>query len=789
MGNNLSITSINESYKAPLKRIGIITEPFQGYGTFFMTLRGKNIRNNEDVIVKVFQYDQPLNKFEGVNKSDRFFKLLNEKNKETLNVVKYTDYAIQEGLAYLVRHRFERSLVDFVTFQQPMLDPSEKLFVFFQIAKAMKSLHDCGLSHGDLKPNNIFVGRNLMTYITDPAPFKPLIVEQPHIFNHYFVTDSGSGCYLAPERTSLYSNEEVNLVYSDYFSLGCILAFIYLNGHHLFNFNSLIQYKNGNFDLDKALVTIEDKQVVALIKDLLTLNPLNRAKTVKKMFKSFDSFLDQTYLMFSQLTGLGRNLFILDTEAAFVTFIQLSNQCPDKYKIILFDYISDQLLINRSANTIIIPVITYLKDFSLSLSDDLKLTKVIPAFVYFLDENISSTNICYVSISSIINVLKTIKEIPTHFADYFKMYLIPNLLKLLKFQDKKTLTLLADKIPYVYLQIRRLSPSSVDNFPAKFSSIYTSNDFQIFKCFSNSFKSIAKESGFIGISSFLTMFYTLLNKAEEFYIEIIDILYIYYKNSPSQEFKKFQEFTLQSILPIIKEIINGKHTDELLLNTFHFLEYLFTNKFIDEELGYSLYFSVNKYTDSSNPILRYYTNKLILSFPDDVKKFNEYTSYSKVDKFIKIYDNKVKKNKEHGFELEIQQRKIYKMQKFMLKFTPKFLTSFHEDKSSMNFILKNSDSKSIIVVNNDNKVRWINIVNNENKIIKPEQFRTHISKKKITSAQSISPSNYVLKMAQLNALILQEKRKLCLLILLKIILYQLHVFEELTFQIHFYIQN
>ncbi|KPA85283.1 putative Protein kinase [Leptomonas pyrrhocoris] len=151
---------------------------------------------------------------------------------------------------------------------RPAWTAQEKLFVAFQILRAVAHLHETyGLTHGDIKPNNVLVQSTGVVVLCDMAPFKPwrLPLDSPLLFDYYYDTDESHACYVAPEKFSdqplptppLESKTPGNATYNvrnvnfdghtaamDVFSTACVLLFLYreedpftlsevLNLHHL----------------------------------------------------------------------------------------------------------------------------------------------------------------------------------------------------------------------------------------------------------------------------------------------------------------------------------------------------------------------------------------------------------------------------------------------------------------------------------------------------------------------------------------------------------------------------
>lgn len=134
---------------------------------------------------------------------------------------------------------------------RPGMTATGKLFVAFQLLQAVAHLHETyGLTHGDIKPNNVLVQSTGVVVLCDMAPFKPwrLPLDSPLLFDYYYDTDESRACYVAPEKFSdqplptppLESKTPGNATYNvgnlnfdghtaamDVFSTACVILFLY----------------------------------------------------------------------------------------------------------------------------------------------------------------------------------------------------------------------------------------------------------------------------------------------------------------------------------------------------------------------------------------------------------------------------------------------------------------------------------------------------------------------------------------------------------------------------------
>jgi phosphoinositide-3-kinase regulatory subunit 4 len=96
--------------------------------------------------------------------------------------------------------------------------------------------------HGDIKPDNIMLTSYSWLFVTDQVPYKPAFLRHDDLkaYNAYFgELDNNLRCYIAPERFKTEwddSLKDVKLLEPsmDIFSIGCVIAEIFMDGHPLF---------------------------------------------------------------------------------------------------------------------------------------------------------------------------------------------------------------------------------------------------------------------------------------------------------------------------------------------------------------------------------------------------------------------------------------------------------------------------------------------------------------------------------------------------------------------------
>jgi len=79
----------------------------------------------------------------------------------------------------------------------------EKKWVAYQLLCSLSQCHSKGISHGDIKSENILVTSWNWIFLSDfAAPFKPAFLPEDHTadFSFFFDSMARRSCYVAPER-------------------------------------------------------------------------------------------------------------------------------------------------------------------------------------------------------------------------------------------------------------------------------------------------------------------------------------------------------------------------------------------------------------------------------------------------------------------------------------------------------------------------------------------------------------------------------------------------------------
>ncbi|KAF3915158.1 hypothetical protein ABW20_dc0104089 [Dactylellina cionopaga] len=196
------------------------------------------------------------------------------------NALTYSRVHETDRAAYLIRQHLYSSLYDRIS-TRPFLEDIEKRWITYQLLCGLRDCHAKGLHHGDIKAENILITTWNWAYLSDFAHFKPTYLpeDNPADFSYFFDSSGRRTCYLAPERFHSPLREVQDKITDamDIFSLGCVIAELFLEGTTLFNLSTLFKYKRGQYDPSLAhLIKIEDPEIRSLVTHMINVDPTKR---------------------------------------------------------------------------------------------------------------------------------------------------------------------------------------------------------------------------------------------------------------------------------------------------------------------------------------------------------------------------------------------------------------------------------------------------------------------------------------------------------------------------------
>lgn len=228
---------------------------------------------------------------------------------------------------------------------RPFLEEIEKRWIAFQLLCGLRDCHARGIHHGDIKAENVLVTSWNWIYLSDFAPFKPTYLpeDNPADFSYFFDTSGRRICYVAPERflgAGERRREEACITDEmDIFSLGCVIAELFLEGTPLFTLSQLFKYRTGEYDPATYLEKIEDPEIRHLVQHMINLDPSKRHSAEqylnlwrRKAFPEyFYSFLHQ-YIGFITDPTSGQGSLVVPDER------DLTSQADDRIDRIYHDF-------------------------------------------------------------------------------------------------------------------------------------------------------------------------------------------------------------------------------------------------------------------------------------------------------------------------------------------------------------------------------------------------------------------------------------------------------------------
>lgn len=220
----------------------------------------------------------------------------------------YSKVVESSRAGYLIRQHLKSNLYDRISCR-PYLSEIEMKFMTFQLLKALNDVHCLGITHSDIKTENILVLSWDWLVLTDfSSKFKPTYLpeDNPGEFSFYFDTSKRRTCYLAPERFNTKLHEVTKgspgetTKEMDVFSLGCCIAEIYAEGRPLFNLSQLFKYKNDEYDVATYLTEeIEDCALRNLILDMIKKDPKERLSCARLLEKYRGTFFPEYFYTFT----------------------------------------------------------------------------------------------------------------------------------------------------------------------------------------------------------------------------------------------------------------------------------------------------------------------------------------------------------------------------------------------------------------------------------------------------------------------------------------------------------
>ena len=731
MGNQVVIPSFKDWYTSPLRkryRDIIFINPLDS-GSFFMIFEGEVKKTGKKVLIKAYEYDRPLSMLPQIKESLQIFERL-AKDETVHGVMGYSRYFVQDNMAFLVRPMLDNCLYDMIVFPQPRLERFEKLWICFQVAQSMLSLDAAGMTHGDIKPNNIYVLGNLETVLLDIAPFKPRWIDsdRPHLFYHFFSSNVAAGYYMAPERLFVRYGEgsSVDMAAADIFSFGCVMAFVFLDGEDLFDMTKIRDYWDGKFDLRKALEKIEDPTVIDWIMMLLSLDVSERKTMFFYVLGQFPRSFQELYVGLFKPTQDS-----IETEIEKIE--KLAAVTEPEASIILFSYAVDKLL---KVNTMreYLMVINFLRDFAKRLSDHGKATHGVPVLMEFL--NVNSIAVKRSALYAMIDVIADIKQIPKAVTGLFQYSIQPRLQKLTNLSNESEETLLlAEILPYLAWEVRRLDPDSLGSLCIAFGNISATVYPSVYSAFSQSMRSIAHKVDFEFFDTFFAFILAPANLPDErFKTEWCMTLHEFCNHCWGKEQRLFRNKSYNALMPVLSDMISRKESNERILpKLLYCYQLLLERDLLPAQASYAIIQQVLPHLKHDSVKVRYAAAGVISALTPMSKQAPLLTFMcEKSPSFPSVVDEK-------GFRRKPQAEQKPLLPPPTMVLAPRFVSAFHKRTLPITHIVAGSSGiQKFYAIENSRKIRQMSLPTAENPLM--DEFDTYVVQSPVRCATTFDGS-------------------------------------------------
>jgi phosphoinositide-3-kinase regulatory subunit 4 len=302
---------------------------------------------------------------------------------------------------FLQRQYFMHNLYDRIS-TRPFYVNIERVWIAYQLLKALAYSDSLSICHGDVKCENIMISSCNWLYLCDFASYKPTYLPQddPTDYSFFFDSSNRRACYLAPERftASASSSNELNNHKMDVFSAGCVIAELFLDGTPLFSYSQILQYKSCQYSPTAEIERIENPEVKEMVYSMISLDPNNR-KNATDYLEMFPPFFSKFYSIFSSPS------FFFSNQDERITFLNR--------------HVND-LLAKSNVHPIFTPVMDILgdplNDPSSWLVPSIEFNHVsaspaillLPVFCSF--RNVSSPSIRIIAIENLVNISRYVED-------------------------------------------------------------------------------------------------------------------------------------------------------------------------------------------------------------------------------------------------------------------------------------------------------------------------------------------------------------------------------------------
>lgn len=357
--------------------------------------------------------------------------------------------------SYLYSNMYDRHT------SRPFITLVEKKWIAYQLMKFLQVLHnDLGVTHGDLKAENILLTTFNWVYVTDLCSIYKSTFNKPiSTGDYFFYYDPGrKSCTIAPERF-ISAIEDYS---SDIFSLGCILYELFMidgNGA-LFDLSLIKRYSNDEISLESIFQIHEHSQsldcdsVLCYLKPMLSRLSSNRPDISsilndwkREMFPScFYNFLYDYFIDVLLPLGSYERL-----ERLYLDVSIIQEKITKDINIILISFVCSHIRSVSSDVDITMKALILLERFGIACdSFSVCLDRIIPYLIWFLDTKQQHRNVDIFIIIKI-HALRILIHIMKHYLNkdsiriphldtfLFQDYLLPVMKNCFLYSDQESL--------------------------------------------------------------------------------------------------------------------------------------------------------------------------------------------------------------------------------------------------------------------------------------------------------------------------------------------------------------
>ena len=246
----------------------------------------KYFENEIKIVTQMASYDNIVKLYE----NGKGYLIPITETQDLKNIEEENNDKKQEILYEVMEYAVNGELKDYVQDNSTRIPEHISAKIFLELALTLKNLHSKKIAHGDIKPENVFLGKNFKILLGDFGFSHMFDPSEKDFILHRFV---GSEIYCGPETRKAYT-KGFNAMLNDIFSLG-VLLFVITIGEFPFlvsNFSDE-RYKNiinGSYNsfwkyYDHIEISDEFKD---LIVNLINNNPSKRL--------SLDEVIDHPWL-------------------------------------------------------------------------------------------------------------------------------------------------------------------------------------------------------------------------------------------------------------------------------------------------------------------------------------------------------------------------------------------------------------------------------------------------------------------------------------------------------------